>query len=172
MALRFLLDRFDELPATRALVEQLPPAGGRLAIGGLPGSSAVVLVAALAERLPQRVVVVVTATTADAERWLADAQTLLGPVTALYPQREGLGAEEPHLEIAGERIETVEALLSGAVRVLVTTARASGESSSLTMARVTAPPALARSIRARRSGLLPDWEMAIAAAELRRKGAV
>ena len=126
-ALRFLLDRVDELPATRALVAQLPPPGGRLAIGGLPGSSAVVLVAALAQRLPQRVVVVVTSTSADAERWLADSQTLLGPVTALYPQREGLGAEEPHLEIAGERIETVEALLSGAVRVLITTARASGE---------------------------------------------
>jgi transcription-repair coupling factor (superfamily II helicase) len=127
MALHFLLDRFDELPATRALVEQLPSAGTRLAIGGLPGSSSVVLVAALARRLPQRVVVVLTPTPADAERWLADAQTLLGPVAALYPQREGLGAEEPHLEIAGERIETVDALLSGVVRVLMTTARASAE---------------------------------------------
>jgi len=126
-ALRFLLDRFDEMPATRALVEQLPAPGTQLAIGGLPGSSPAVLVAALARRLPQRVVVVVTPTPADAERWLADSQALLGPVAALYPQREGLGAEEPHLEIAGERIETVEALLSGAVRVLITTARASAE---------------------------------------------
>jgi transcription-repair coupling factor (superfamily II helicase) len=127
MALPFLLDRFDELPATRALVEQLPAPGTRLAIGGLPGSSPAVLVAALARRLPQRVMVVLAPTPADAERWLADAQTLLGPIAALYPQREGLGAEEPHLEIAGERIETVEALLSGAVRVLMTTARASAE---------------------------------------------
>src|SRR6185295_7574613 len=45
----------------------------------------------------------------------------------LYPQRESLGAEEPHYEIAGERIETLEALLRGAVRILVTTARASAE---------------------------------------------
>src|SRR5207249_3202562 len=65
---------------------------------------------------------------ADGERWLADLQTLLGPEsTALYPQRESLGAEEPHYELAGERIETLEALLRGAVRVLVTTARASAE---------------------------------------------
>src|SRR5207249_5836478 len=65
---------------------------------------------------------------ADGERWLADLQTLLGPEsTALYPQRESLGAEEPHYELAGERIETIEALLRGAVRVLVTTARASAE---------------------------------------------
>src|SRR2546422_2325061 len=48
-------------------------------------------------------------------------------MTALYPQRESLGAEEPHYELAGERIETLEALLRGAVRVLITTARASAE---------------------------------------------
>ena len=52
-----------------------------------------------------------------AERWLADLQTLLGSeTTALYPQRESLGAEEPHYELAGERIETIDALLHGAVR--------------------------------------------------------
>ena len=127
MALDFLLDRMDGLPATGALVEQLPAPGSRLPLGGLPGSSAAVLVAALARRLPQRVFVVLTPTPGDAERWLADAQALVGSVVGLYPQREGLGAEEPHFEIAGERIESVEALLHGAVRVLVTTARASAE---------------------------------------------
>src|SRR5881628_992301 len=35
--------------------------------------------------------------------------------------------EEPHFEIAGERVETLELLLSGQVRVLVTTARAAAE---------------------------------------------
>src|SRR5256886_12287595 len=49
------------------------------------------------------------------------------PAAALYPQREALGAEEPHFEIAGERVETLELLLSGQVRVLVTTARAAAE---------------------------------------------
>ena len=127
MALTFLADRLDALPATRALADGLPGAGARHGIAGLPGSSAAVLLAALARRRAQRVFVVVTATPSDAERWLADLQMLAGDVAALYPQREALGAEEPHVEIAGERIETIEALLSGRIRLLVTTARASAE---------------------------------------------
>src|SRR2546430_549211 len=127
MPLDFLIDRFDELPATRALAERLPSPGSRIALSGLPGSSPAVLVAALARRFPQRVFVVVTPTPTDAERWLADARALAGDAAALYPQREALGAEEPHVEIAGERIETLEALLSGRVRMLVTTRRAAAE---------------------------------------------
>jgi transcription-repair coupling factor (superfamily II helicase) len=128
MPLDFLLERFQDLPATRSLIGRLPSPGKRIGVGGLPGSSAAVLVATLARALPQRVFIVVAPTPADGERWLADLQTLLRPdTTALYPQRESLGAEEPHYELAGERIETVEALLRGAVRVLVTTARASAE---------------------------------------------
>ena len=129
MALDFLLDRFDDLPATRSLAEGrgLPAPGSRLGVGGLFGSSPAVLVAALARRLPQRVFTVVAPTPADAERWLADLETLAGGAAALYPQRESLGAEEPHYEIAGERIETLEALLRSAVRILVTTARATAE---------------------------------------------
>ena len=137
MPLEFLLDRFDELPATRTLVGQLPPAGGRRALGGLPGSSVAVLVATLARRLPQRLFVVVAPTPSDAERWLADLRMLLEDGVALYPQRESLGAEEPHVEIAGERLETVAALLRGQVRLLVTTARATAE-------RTGVPAALAR----------------------------
>ena len=127
MPLQFLLDRFDDLPATGALLEGLPVAGNRLPLAGLPGSSPALLVAALARRLPQRLFAVVTATPADAERWLADLQQLVGERAVLYPQREGLGADEPHVEIAGERIETIAALLSGRARVVVTTARASAE---------------------------------------------
>src|SRR5690606_29018292 len=56
-----------------------------------------------------------------------DLQQLLGDGVALYPQREGLAEEEPHYEIAGERIETLEALLRGELRLLVTTARATAE---------------------------------------------
>src|SRR5437016_5785438 len=127
MPLTFLIDRFDALPATRALADALPGTGVRRGVAGLPGSSAAVLLAALARRRAQRVFVVVTATPTDAERWLADLQALAGDAAALYPQREALGAEEPHVEIAGERIETIEALLSGRIRLLVTTARAAAE---------------------------------------------
>src|SRR6266508_3434162 len=128
MSLDFLLQRFHDLPATRSLIERLPSPGKRIGVGGLPGSSPAVLTATLARALPQRVFTVVAPTPADGERWLADLQTLLGPdTTALYPQRESLGAEEPHYELAGERIETLEALLRGAVRILITTARGSAE---------------------------------------------
>jgi len=127
MPLTFLIDRFDALPATAALADALPGAGVRRGVAGLPGSSAAVLLAALARRRAQRVFVVVTATPTDAERWLADLQALAGDAAALYPQREALGAEEPHVEIAGERIETIEALLSGRIHLLVTTARAAAE---------------------------------------------
>src|SRR5439155_1358513 len=126
MPLDFVIDRLDALPATRALAEGLPASGARQGIAGLPGSSPAVLVAALARRLPQRVFVVVTPTPTDAERWLADLRTLTG-TAVLYPQREALGAEEPHFEIAGERVETLQLLLSGQARALVTTARAAAE---------------------------------------------
>ncbi|HJS48027.1 MAG TPA: transcription-repair coupling factor, partial [Gemmatimonadales bacterium] len=104
---------------------------------GLPGSSAAVVAAWLAERRPERVVVVLAPTSADAERWLADLAQLGEVPVALYPQREGLGEEEPHYEIAGERVETVERLLAGEIRLLVTTARAAAE-------RTLVPAALAR----------------------------
>src|SRR5439155_1717088 len=139
MSLDFLIDRFDELAATRALAAGLPGPGTRVPVSGLPGSSSALLVATLARRLSQRVFVVVTATPTDAERWLADARALAGDVAALYPQREALGAEEPHLEIAGERIETVESLLSARVRILVTTARATAERTGVPGALHAAP---------------------------------
>src|SRR5258706_9143823 len=128
MPLDFLLNKFDELPATRSLIERLPSPGNRAGVGGLPGSSAAVLLATLTRALPQRVFTIIAPTPADAERWLADLQTLLGTESsALYPQRESLGAEERHYELAGERIETLEALMRGAVRALITTARAAAE---------------------------------------------
>ncbi len=148
MPLDFVIDRLDALPATRALAEGVPAPGTRLGISGLPGSSPAVLVAALARRLAQRVFVVITPTPTDAERWLADLRTLSGSAVALYPQREALGAEEPHFEIAGERVETLELLLSGQVRVLVTTARAAAERTGVPgfgcWSRPRAPPPSAR----------------------------
>ncbi len=122
-----LLEVFRRLPAYRALEAALPPRGGVMRLGGLPGSSPAVLTAALAERLPQRVFVVVAASPGDAERWEADLQVLMGEQTRLYPQREGVTADETHYEIAGERVETIAAMLAGTVRVIVTTERATIE---------------------------------------------
>jgi transcription-repair coupling factor (superfamily II helicase) len=86
-----------------------------------------VLAAWLVQVLPQRLLTIVAPSPADAERWLTDLAHLTDAPTALYPQREALGEDEPHYEIAGERAEAIQALLEGRLRVLVTTARATSE---------------------------------------------
>lgn len=122
-----ILSSFGRTAFALDLPGRLPIAGGQTRLAGLAGSSGAVMVAWLAEQLPQRLFVVVAATPADAERWLADLATLTRQPSALYPQREALGDDEPHYEIAGERAETIEALLRGRLRILVTTARATSE---------------------------------------------
>jgi transcription-repair coupling factor (superfamily II helicase) len=127
MTLKPLLDAFERTPAVLDLSERLPSRATALRLGGLPGSSAAVLVAWLVRSFPQRLLTVVAPTPADAERWLSDLGHLTDVPTVLYPQREALGEDEPHYEIAGERAETVQALLAGKLRILVTTARATAE---------------------------------------------
>jgi len=128
MPLPQLLDRLTALDDFAGLERDLrvPSAAARLA--ALPGSADAVLVAALAERQPSQRFVVIAPGPSEAERWLADLAVLL-PVEriALYPQREGLGEEEAHVEIAGERAETLEAIAQGVAQVVVTTGRASAE---------------------------------------------
>ena len=125
MALSLLLDAVEQLPAFTRLVNTLPAPGQRLRVAGLAGSSDAAMVAALSRRLRGRFLVVVGDTLPDAERWLADLRALFDEdVVALYPPREGFGEAEPHMEVAGERVETLERTMRGDVRVLVTTARA------------------------------------------------
>jgi transcription-repair coupling factor (superfamily II helicase) len=127
VSLRPVLDAFGRAPATQDLSTRLPGRGAQLRLAGLPGSSPAVLTAWLAQRFPQRLIVVMAPSPADAERWLSDLALLSDEPAALYPQREALGEDEPHYEIAGERAETLEALLSSRLRLLVTTARATAE---------------------------------------------
>ncbi|MEO5824487.1 MAG: transcription-repair coupling factor [Gemmatimonadales bacterium] len=128
MPLQSILDAFDRCATVRALGERIPVRGRTVRLSGVPGSSGAVLATWLSERLGAgRLAVVIATTPADAERWLTDLQNLAGSGVALYPQREALGEDEPHFEIAGERIETLEALMRGELRLLVTTARASAE---------------------------------------------
>ncbi|MEO8000130.1 MAG: hypothetical protein ABI852_21950, partial [Gemmatimonadaceae bacterium] len=125
MGLPRLLDAIEALPAFERLFKELPGPGKSLRVGGLAGSSDAVLVAALARALPQRLIVVVADQLNDAERWLADIDALADDIpAALYPPREGFGEVEPHAEVAGERVETIEKLGRSAVRILATTARA------------------------------------------------
>ncbi len=122
-----LVAHIRALPRFRALERDLPVQGRTASVTGLPGASAAVLMAALTESEGQRVFAIVAASPPDAERWFSDLEALLGDCVRLYPQREALGEDEPHLEIAGERVETLEAMLAGNVRVVVTTLRATVE---------------------------------------------
>jgi transcription-repair coupling factor (superfamily II helicase) len=132
MALPTILDALERLGAFARVANALPSPGARVPVAGLEGSSDAVLVAALARRFPQRFFVVVTDAVADAERWLADLHVLVDDAhAALYPPREGFGEVEPHAEIAGERVETLEQVSRGSVRVLLTTARALLERTAL-----------------------------------------
>src|SRR5207247_10270224 len=125
MALEALLDAVERLPAFTRLLNTLPSPAAGLVVGGLPGSADATLVAALARRLPTRFFVVAADALTEAERWQADLATLLDDVPiALYPPREGFGEAEPHMEVAGERVETLERLTRGELRVLLTTSRA------------------------------------------------
>jgi transcription-repair coupling factor (superfamily II helicase) len=127
VSLKPVLDAFERAPAVRELPDRLPARGATLRLGGLPGSSGAALVAWLVRALPQRLLTIMAPTPADAERWLSDLAHLTDAATALYPQREALGEDEPHYEIAGERAETIQSLLEGRLRILVTTARATSE---------------------------------------------
>jgi transcription-repair coupling factor (superfamily II helicase) len=125
VALPTLIDAVEALPAFARVLNTIPAPGARLSIGGLAGSSDAVALAALVRRLPTRFFVVLTEGVPQAERWLADLHAILDETpVALYPPREGFGEAEPHAEIAGERVETLERVSRGDVRVLLTTARA------------------------------------------------
>ena len=110
MALPLLLDAIERLPAFTRLVGTLPGTAANDAHrGSARDRRGAVLVAALARQLPGRFFVVVTQGLPDAERWLADLQSLASDTAvALYPPREGFGEAEPHAEVAGERVETLE----------------------------------------------------------------
>ena len=127
MTLPLLLDAFERTAFAFDLRSRLPSRGNQLQLSGLPGSSPAVMLAWLVRTFGERLFTVVAATPADAERWLSDLQHLSDLPFALYPQRESFGEEEAHYEIAGERAETLAALLESRLRVLITTARASQE---------------------------------------------
>jgi transcription-repair coupling factor (superfamily II helicase) len=125
VSLPSLLDAIERLPAFARVLNTVPAPRGELRTAGLPGSTDATLVAALARRLPSRFLVVVADGVPLAERILADLHTLIDETpVALYPPREGFGEVEPHVEVAGERVETLERLGRGEIRILLTTPRA------------------------------------------------
>ena len=123
-----ILDAVASCPAVRDLAGRLPAPGQRTALGGAVGSLALAVVAALHRMRGEHVFICVAETPQGAAAAQADLEALLDREgdAHLYPQKEALPYEEaePHLEIGGLRVEAVEALLSGRVRLIVTTPRA------------------------------------------------
>jgi transcription-repair coupling factor (superfamily II helicase) len=130
VSLPTLIAAIEDLPELDAVVRAIPSRAGLLSVSGLHGSSDALLVAAMAKRIPTRLILIVSDDVADAERWLADLSQLVESDTegmlpvAFYPPRESFGEAELHAEIAGERVETLERMARGAVRIVITTSRA------------------------------------------------
>ncbi len=123
-----ILDAVASCPEVAATAAGLPAPGNELVLGGAVGSLGSAVVAALHRDHPGRVLVAVAETPQAAVAAQADLEAVLDREgdSLLYPQKEALPYEEsePHLEIGGLRVEAVEGLFAGRVRLLVTTARA------------------------------------------------
>src|SRR5437660_440470 len=139
MPLPQLLSIAESLREFTELRDQLPRPGARCGVGGLHGSSDAVVIAALSGSMPSRFFTVVSDDVAGAERWLADLTTLVEPEhVGFYPPRESFGEAEAHAEIAGERVETLERIGRGDLRLVVTTSRALLERTQLPRALASA----------------------------------
>jgi len=123
-----ILEAVASCPELRALAARLPAPGRNARLGGAVGSLASAVVAALHREHPARVFIAIVDSPQAAVAAQADLEAVLDREgeSHLYPQKEALPYEEtePHLEIGGLRVEAVEALFSGRVRLLVSTPRA------------------------------------------------
>src|SRR5688500_10810198 len=119
MPLPLLLSAVEGLPPFSSLLDRVPPPGNHVRVAGLHGSSDAVLVSALSRRLERRFFVVVCEAVPEAERLLADMGAVADAESvAFYPPREAFGEAEPHAEVAGERVETLERMARGGIRIL------------------------------------------------------
>ncbi|MFQ5678412.1 MAG: transcription-repair coupling factor [Gemmatimonadota bacterium] len=123
----------------QGLERRLAAPGARVPVQSLPGAAPAALAAALADEgrrsgEDRGPVVLVAPTPNEADLLHADAAFLLGTERSRsFPQREALPYEDsdPHVEVSGQRVETLAALLAGRAPLLITTARALAERSRL-----------------------------------------
>src|SRR5258706_204351 len=139
MPLPQLLSILESLDESGDRLGDLPGPPSRRGLGGLHGSSDAVVVASLSRNLTHRFFVVLNDDVAGAESWHADLSTLVEPDgVAFYPPRESFGEAEAHAEVAGERVETLERIGRGDLRIVVTTSRALLERTQLPRALASA----------------------------------
>lgn len=128
METNLLLKALQSSPAIESLNGHIPPPGASQELGGVIGSLGSATIAALHRAHPGRIFVSVCESPRDALSFENDLETLLGDAahTFYYPQKEALPYEDSqtHFAIGGQRVEAVEAILSGSARVIVTSSRA------------------------------------------------
>ncbi|NJD24330.1 MAG: transcription-repair coupling factor [Betaproteobacteria bacterium] len=112
------------MPAPRPLLSlpALPRAGSRLDLGGLAGSSDALALAELAAGNPGRLLAVVTASAADAQRLLDETPWFApGLRVRLLPDWETLPYDHfsPHQDLVSERLATLWAALQGELDILL-----------------------------------------------------
>ena len=103
--------------------------GAGASLSSLPGAAPAALALALGETGTGSPVVVVAPTPGRADEIHEDLQSLVPGETRCFPQRETLPYEDedPHVEVAAQRVDALAALLAGRVTTLVTTPRALAE---------------------------------------------
>ena len=122
-----ILDIFATCQKYQDFCSQFPILTNRGSFKPLEGSLTTILGVSLHNRLLNQVLVFVAPSSTKALDIEADLETLVGKDSFVsYPQREQLPqiAKEPDREITGMQIESLEAILKGRSRLLVTTLRA------------------------------------------------
>ena len=129
-------------------------------VGGAAGSLPVTAIAALAAHLPTRLWLLSASSPEEAAEHLSDLETLMGPGSAVpYPQGEYTAPDDDgDDEIEGQRVEAVEALLTGQARVIVATHRALQEQVPIPDDIAELRFTVATGDRLRRDGLIEELE--------------
>ncbi len=124
-----IIDSLRSTPEFKRLTDLMPAPGEERALVGLGGSAAAVLAAALVESGAARSLLLVAPEAADAEEIETDLEALIPGQPRVFPQRESVHPDltDPHIEISARRVDSLQAIITGRARILVTTARALAE---------------------------------------------
>lgn len=124
-----IIDSLRSTPEFNRLTALMPGPGEERALAGLGGSARVVLAAALVQSGAARSLLLVLPTAADAEETETDLEALIPGLARVFPQRESIHPDlsDPHIEISARRVDSLQSVITGRARILVTTARALAE---------------------------------------------
>lgn len=124
-----IIDSLRSTPEFSRLTDRMPAPGEERVLAGLGGSAPVALAAALIESGAARGVLLVAPTAPAAEEVETDLEALIPGLARVFPQRESVHPDltDPHIEISARRVDSLQAVVTGSARIMVTTARALAE---------------------------------------------